>query len=96
MTDASFPVKRLDKIEFAAALRKGQGRAMLHVLHYGLEDVEGLILEACLHNQVYDQQLESIRGDWLFSMIRNSLNFAKFREVILKVLQTETEFYNVF
>jgi hypothetical protein len=81
------PVRRLDRTEFASALRKGQGRAMLPVIHFGLDDVKDLVLEACIHNQVYDQQIESGRGDWLFEMFRIhliTLNFAKQSSMLLK------------
>jgi hypothetical protein len=89
-------VKHLNRVEFADALRKGQGRAMLHVMHFGLEEVNDLVLEACLHNQVYDQQLESGRGDWLFSMFRDSPHFPEFRGAILEALEDETDSRNLF
>lgn len=88
--------KRLERAEFAAALQKGQGRALLHVLTYGLDDVFDLVLEACLHNQVYDQQLESERGTWLFQMLRDSPHYSKFRNAILNVIQIETDFWSLF
>jgi hypothetical protein len=92
----NFPIKRLNSADFASALRKGQGRAKLHVIRFGLEDVKDLVLEACLRNQVYDQQLESGRGDWLFSMFRDSSHFPEFRNAILKALETETDSRNYF
>lgn len=82
-------VKQLTREEFAAALRKGQGRAFLHVLQYGLDDVADLVLEACIHNQIYDKYFESGRGDWLFSMFENSPRFKTFRDAILNALKTE-------
>jgi len=86
---APYPIKRLTREEFAAALRKGQGRAYLHVQRYGLEEVVDLVLEACIHNQIYDKYFESGRGDWLFSLFRNSPHSSKFRNAILDALQTE-------
>ena len=88
--------KRLNRDEFAVALRKGQGRALLHVIHYGLADIDDLVLEACIHNQVYDQQLESGRGDWLFSMFRETPYYSTFRAEILNGLNGETESWNLF
>jgi len=77
-------------------LRKGQGRALLHVIHYGLEDVADLILEACLHNQVYDQQIESFRDHWLLSMFKDSASYPKIRAAILKALKTEPIGYDLY
>jgi hypothetical protein len=82
-------VRQLNRDEFKVALQKGQGRAFLHVLHYGLDDVTDLVLEACLHNPVYDKYFESDRGDWLFSMFKNSAQLPNFREAILSALKTE-------
>src|SRR5450759_3536764 len=84
------PVRRLDRTEFASALRKGQGRAMLPVIHFGLDDVKDLVLEACIHNQVYDQQIESGRGDWLFEMFMDSPHYPEFRKAILNAIEVET------
>jgi hypothetical protein len=83
---------KLNREEFASALRKGQGRAMLHVNQFGIENVKDLILEACLHNQAYDLQLESGRGDWLFEMFRDSPFYSEFREAILNAIEVETDF----
>jgi hypothetical protein len=90
--EMSHPVNRLNRSEFAAALRKGQGRAMLHTIQYGLDDVKDLVLEACLHNQVYDPQLEPGRGDWLFKMFRDSPYYPEFRTAILNAIENETDF----
>jgi hypothetical protein len=90
------PVNRLSRSEFAEALRKGQGRAMLHVIHFGLDEVKDLVLEACLHNQVYDQQLESGRGDWLFDMFRDTSHYPEFCTAILKAIETETNFWDLY
>lgn len=91
----SFLVKHLSKDEFSAALRKGQGRALLHVKQYGLEGVADLILEACIHNQVYDQQIEAGRGDWLFWMFGKSSYLPEFKHAILDALETETDAWNL-
>jgi hypothetical protein len=92
----SNPVNRLNRSEFAEALRKGQGRAMLHVIHFGLDEVKDLVLEACLHNQVYDQQIESGRGNWLFDMFRGTSHYPEFHKAILNVMETETDFWDLY
>lgn len=89
-------MRPLDRLEFAAALSKGQGRAMLHVIHYGFNDIKNLVLEACIHNQVYDQQLESSRAEWLFEIIKDSQHFQDFRNAVLKAIETEVDFWNKF
>jgi hypothetical protein len=96
MDDENNWVKHLDMDEFASALRKGQGRAKLHVLNFGLDEVADLVLEACIHNQVYDQQVESGRANWLFSMFKETVYYLEFRLAILNSLRIETESYNLF
>jgi hypothetical protein len=54
---------------FAGALRKGQGRALMHVRHHGLNDVADLVLAACLEDQSYDPQCEGGRAAWMIQRI---------------------------
>ena len=96
MESKQIPVNRLGREEVAAALSKGQGRALLHIHHYGMDDVADIALEACLHNQVYDQQINSGRGDWLFSMFQGTSYFHDFRTAILNALNTETDKNKLF
>ncbi|GEM_PF-2240129 len=84
-------VKRLEKDEFAEAVKKGLGRALLHVMHHGVDDVADLVLDACIHNQTYDPQCEPRRAAWLFRMFRDSTQYQKLRESILGKLKTETD-----
>lgn len=91
MNNEKYPVNRLDRNEFAVALRKGQGRALSHVKEYGLDEVADLVLEACLHNQLYDTQCESGRAGWLYAMFGGSPYAPRFREAILENMKTETE-----
>ena len=95
MDNKQIAVNRLGREEFAAALRKGQGRTLLHIHHYGLDDVVDIVLGACLHNQVYDQQIDSGRGDWLFSMFQGTSYYPEFRTAILNALNTETDIDNL-
>jgi hypothetical protein len=85
----------LEKGEFAQALRKGLGRALLHVLNQGLNDVADLVIDACLHDQSYDPQCESSRASWLFRMFANSKEYRHFRDSILDSLKTETDTWNL-
>src|SRR6266540_4479079 len=84
------PTRRLDGSEFASALQKGQGRALLHVMAYGLDAVADLVLDACLHDQRYDSQVESSRAPWLFQMFSKSGQYLRFRDLILEHLKAET------
>jgi len=88
-------MKALSREEFAAALKKGLGRAWWHVAEHGLDDVADLVLEACLHNQTYDVQCESSRAAWLFEMFSGTGHYAAFRAAILSALQTENEDWDV-
>jgi hypothetical protein len=76
-------------------LSKGLGRAALHVKHYGVEEYADVLLDACLHNKVYDQQCEDSRGEWLFSMIYKTSRYEQFRVAILQALKTETKEYDL-
>ena len=55
--------------KFQDALRKGLGRALMHVKTYGTENVRDEILQACLHNFIYDPQCEKSRANWLIEII---------------------------
>ena len=94
--DNKITVKRLNRDEFALALRKGQGRALLHILHFGLDDVADLVLEACIHNQVYEITVDDERGGWLFSMFQDTVHFPEFRARILNALKNEIDLNNLF
>ncbi len=89
-------IQRLSRAEFADALRKGLGRAMLHVKEHGLEGVADIVLEACIHNKVYDQQLEAGRGEWLFTMFRDKPQYPEIRDAILQALETDTDAKNLY
>jgi hypothetical protein len=91
--DASF--KKLNRVEFASALQRGLGRALLHVRHYGLDGVSDLVLQDCLHDQAYDAQCEGNKAKWLFSMINNTEYYQDFSNMILKALETETDTWDL-
>lgn len=80
-------IEPLSRSEFTTALRKGQGRALRHIVHYGISDYKDLVLEACLHNQNYDSQIDSSRAPWLFSMFHKTPFYDEFQEAILNGLE---------
>ncbi len=76
----------LSRERFALALRRGQGRALLHVRKFGLAGVADLVLEACLHHQTYDPQCEDSRAPWLFEMFRDAPEYPEFSKAIQTAL----------
>ena len=55
--------------QFRDALRKGLGRALLHVREFGCNGLENAILEACEHSLDLDPQSEGTRGEWLYEIL---------------------------
>jgi hypothetical protein len=76
---------KLTMEQFADAVSKGLGRAMIHVRRYGLDDIADILLDACVHNKTYDAQCEDQRTDWLYAMFNNSPQYNGFRDAILSV-----------
>jgi hypothetical protein len=78
----------LSRQEFQSALKKGQGRALRHVMTFGLAEYKDLVLEACLHNQNYDARIDTCRAPWLFSMFKDTVFYDEFREAIFSHMET--------
>lgn len=77
---------------FADAIRKGLGRALLHVREYGSHGVAQDIIYACLNNLAYDAQCEETREEWLFGLLEASGLKDVARQDILKAIgKPETE-----
>lgn len=85
--------KQLSKNEFATALKRGQGRAFLYVKQFGLKDVADIVLKSCLKTQVYDRQCEPGRAPWLYSMFKDTEEYARFSSAICSALESETGHY---
>jgi hypothetical protein len=85
----------LNNHDFAIALVQGLGRAKLHVVDHGLEDVADLVLDACLHDRSYDPQCEGNRADWLFSLFYGSTEYPMFQQKILEALAVETHTWDL-
>jgi hypothetical protein len=81
-------MKRLTKEEFNSAIQKGLGRAYLHVLEYGDENIRDSLQNAIVHNLVYDVQCEGGRADWLFSILNNTKHLSHYEEYLLSKLGT--------
>ncbi len=80
----------LSRYQFQDALRKGLGRAMLHVRQFGTDGLEDDILHACLHSLLHDTEMENTRGFWLFGLLRATPHLEGFREPILAKLKNAT------
>jgi hypothetical protein len=85
----------LSRERFAASLRRGHGRALLHVRKFGLSDVADLVLEACLRNQTYDAQCEEPRAPWLFEMFRDAPEYPEFSKAICTELEADIDQTNI-
>jgi hypothetical protein len=67
-------MQKLSKTEFIDALKKGKGRALMHVREFGDDGIEDEILHACLHSLAYDPPFEDYRGPWMFDLISHTRN----------------------
>jgi hypothetical protein len=83
--------KYLSREEFSSALKRGHGRAFLHVQNFGLAEVADLVLAACLKNPAYDRQCESSRAPWLFSVFKGREEYPVFASAILSAFRQETD-----
>lgn len=92
--DAVIPTQ-LSRSEFSAAIRRGHGRALLHVNHYGLDEFADVVLKACLKEPSYDRVCEPSRATWLFSMFADAKEYAWFASQIISSLDTETEQFDL-
>lgn len=63
-------IRKLTRREFSRAIKRGLGRALLHVKEYGDEGIENEIKDALLTNYVYDMQIEGLRAWWLFDIVQ--------------------------
>src|SRR5581483_4695368 len=80
-----------DLIAFQGWLRKGLGRAVLHLKEHDSRPYKDAILEHCLHNPAYDRQCEDMRTEYLFDLMRVTGDEPYFRDAILCALTTEPE-----
>ena len=82
---------KLNHSEFLDALRKGKGRAFIHVCDHGDDGIKDDILNACLHNLSYDSQCEGGRGAWMMDMVKHTKNPDYYYKNIIENFITVTE-----
>lgn len=88
-------MKKLTKNQFDQALRKGHGRALMHVKEHGIGDYLPLLEQACLTNYVYDPQIEGGRFEWLHELIVASGTNGHFLKLINENLHKCTKYNDV-
>ncbi|HEV2969202.1 MAG TPA: hypothetical protein VGY55_04370 [Pirellulales bacterium] len=76
-----------DGADWQDALQKGLGRALRWAKNGKGRD-ETILLNACLTDLRYDKQCEDARGSWLWQIMEASAVVDRFREPILKSLQS--------
>ncbi len=79
----------LTRDAFVDALRKGLGRALLHVREHGVAGLESTLLDACRTNWVFDAQCEGTRGSWLWEIVSETGLRADVRAIVIDGLSRE-------
>ncbi len=75
-------MKKLTKRQFDQALRKGHGRALMHVKEYGIGDYRDALKKACLTDYTYDHVCEDGRAYWLAHIIYKTKQQEYFWKVV--------------
>jgi hypothetical protein len=76
---------------FEDALRKGLGRAILHVQKHGAAGLEQTILHACLTDLRYDPMFEDVRSPYLYDLLHATGAPGDYLEPILEALAGNDE-----
>lgn len=85
---------RLSREAFATALRHGRGSAVMHLREHGMDDVEDLVLAACLANQCLDSQCEGSRAPWMYSLFKGTPAYPRFVDAIVAALPQSLRDYD--
>lgn len=81
----------IDKDLLPRMLHAGMGRAVLYLLQQDLREYRDMILDACLHNQVLDMQVDGTQAVYLYTLIKYSSEVDFYREKIIDALVEVTE-----
>lgn len=73
----------MDVEEFQRILKIGLGRAILHLQKHDAAPYRDVILDACLHNAVYDRQVEGGNGRYIMDIIELTGEQKFYRKQIL-------------
>jgi hypothetical protein len=83
----NYTIHKLNRKQFADALKKGLGRARLHAIHFGIEGVKDLVLKACLDDNVCE--CGDGKAEYLLAMFRDTANYPEFKTKILRSVKTK-------
>lgn len=83
---ASIQSTKLSREVFATALRHGRGSVVMHLRDHGMDDVEDLVLAACLVDQCLDSQCEGSRAPWMYSLFKGTPAYPRFVHAIVAAL----------
>jgi hypothetical protein len=72
---------KLTREQFADAVSKGLGRAMMYVKRYGIDDIADILLDACVRNKIYDAECENRRTEWIYAIF-NSIHCNNFQNQV--------------
>lgn len=81
----------LDRAAFADALRKGHGRAMMHVREHGAAGLDDFIVDACVHDPTYDTQCEPERWPWMMEVVDAANLWDLAAPEVVKAIDSSTE-----
>ncbi len=88
-------MSNVDSAEYRRLLALGLGRATLRLKADGVEPYRAAILDACLHNLVYDPQIEEGRAGNLYEILRLTGAIDYFRSRILAALEVADDGYDL-
>lgn len=85
-----------DEIELLPdILQKGLGRAFDYVQQNNQLEIRTYLLNACLHNLVYDPQCETSRAEWLFQLVNATGDRSFYRKNIFQTLPKTNNFWDL-
>lgn len=76
---------------FERWLRLGLGRAVLWLERNGDEEVEEILRAACRRNDAWDWQSEGSRGDYVYELVRRTVEPGKYAEEVRAALRAGAE-----
>lgn len=79
--------------ELQKMLHAGMGRAILFLLNQDLSNYHDMILDNCIHDYAYDQQVEEPHAEYLYPLIKASGEGERYsKEILQALLETENYF----
>src|SRR5262245_40121633 len=81
--------------QFTDALHKGLGRALQDTLATGALSDERAVIEACVHNQSYDPQVEGTRTAWMLEILDAANALPRVGTAILDAFAVATDCWDL-